>query len=167
MQLEPRKSSFSTLWACGGLDEVHLDGEIVVQEVGGVGVVGEDSSDPAPRPRTRPRAGFAAIQARTARWSRRSSSARSTVRISHASRGQTADDRASDHAAMAGHIDPLAGKRVQSAPCCHRARRAGQRDRPGPSRAPAREPSCDGSSRACRAPWTESPMSRSTSVGRK
>ena len=45
MQLEPRNSSLSTSRLCAAVDDVRLDHQIVVEEVGRIGVVGEDAAD--------------------------------------------------------------------------------------------------------------------------
>ena len=42
---EPRNSSFSTPAALRRVDDVGLDHQVVVEEVGRVGVVGEDAAD--------------------------------------------------------------------------------------------------------------------------
>ncbi len=101
----------------GGLDEVHLDSEIVVQKVGRESIVGQDSSDP----RRGHEHGLGPVcrhpgsnRPLVAQIQMRAVDGQDFARL----RGQAAHDRAADHAAMARYINPFAGKRVQSAPLC-------------------------------------------------
>ena len=64
MQLEPRNSSFSTSISARSLDDVRLDHQIVVEEFGRIGRVGEDAAD-AGRGEENHLRSFRAIQAST------------------------------------------------------------------------------------------------------
>ena len=116
MQEEPRNSSFSTPACVRGLDQVRLDHQIVVEELGRVACRWRGCRRPWRRRRNTACGPLAPpSSASTSAWRvqielgpRSRSGARSLL---GASRRTSAD---ADHAAMAGDPDPLAWQSVRS-----------------------------------------------------
>ncbi len=108
MHDEPRKSNFSTPGFHGRVDHVRLDRQVLVQEIGRVGVVGEDSADlrrgQEDRLRAvRPRPALDVLPA-----GRDRAPPGSAVRISQSSEASRRTIADPVHAAMAGDPDALA-----------------------------------------------------------
>ena len=93
-----------------GLDDVRLDHQVVVEEVGADRCRWRGCRRPWPRRGRSRRAGCRRSSAPSPPAGVRSTLARSTVRISQSSRCEPAHQRRADHAAMAGDPDTLAGQ---------------------------------------------------------
>ena len=117
MQDEPRNSSFSTPVSMRRLDDVRLDHEVVVEELGRRSVSLARMPPTLAAARNTDLRPLCAQPASTAAWSRRSSSRAAGGQELAVLPRQPAHERAADHAAMAGDPDALARQRKRYA--CH------------------------------------------------